>query len=342
MTTDYRFNERLSFSWGHIIALLALIAIAYCTFVGIVYILKGQFILSGIITAAIILLTGALFIVPQKLKATTHRFERRILWERILIFASPILFILLMIPCAHSWTVHQRQQKILDGFGEVIHSASQMFTDYETYSTIRKSEYAHLLSESSTPPIDSLTVINKQNTLDLILLSQNYKTLKTNALQWIEKAENKKVTTWNVFLLGNITEIDEAIHNWHNDLQEFSETKLSDEPEPKLFDSSHKGIHKIEDEVTELTANYSNILGFSPITLLWILLGYCCLLLPYLLQSRHSKTIGTQWSLFGFRKGRTKTAIEPSKSSPTDSPDTPEQEEHISPAEEEEYKSFKI
>ena len=86
---NIRFNEKLRFSWGHIIAAVALVAVAYCTFVGMVYLLKGQFLLSGVITGVITLLIAALFFIPQQLKATDHRFEKRIKWERAFIFFSP-------------------------------------------------------------------------------------------------------------------------------------------------------------------------------------------------------------------------------------------------------------
>lgn len=89
MSDNIQFNEKLKFSWSHIIAALALVAIAYFTFVGTVYLLKGQFLRSGLITAAITLIIGLLFFIPQQLKATERRFDKRIKWERAFIFASP-------------------------------------------------------------------------------------------------------------------------------------------------------------------------------------------------------------------------------------------------------------
>ena len=37
-------NERLQFSWGHIIAFVALIAVSYISFMGITYLTAGNFL----------------------------------------------------------------------------------------------------------------------------------------------------------------------------------------------------------------------------------------------------------------------------------------------------------
>lgn len=305
MANEIHFNEKLKFSWGHIISFIALVCIAYCTFVGMVYLLKGQFLISGIITAAVALLIGLLFMVPQQLKATSHRFYKRIKWERAFIFSSPVLFIALMFPFAHAWTVHHRQDLILESFNKILESSTKMFNSYEHYADLRKNEY-RLTNEQliARRSIDSLTFKNKQVLLDLILYSSNYSTLKSASNDWMNKSVNKDITTWNIFLLGNITEIQEAIHTWHSDLQSMSETRLSDEENPKIFDSSSRIIRDIDQDIEVLTSYYTSFRGFNAITLLWLLLGYAMLILPYLLQSRHTKTTGTNINLFGIKGGK--------------------------------------
>lgn len=298
MENEAFFNQRLKFSWGHIIASIALIAIAYGTFVGTVYLLHGQFLLSGIITAAITLLVGGLFLASQQLKATDHNFQRRIRWERALVFSSPILFIVLMVPFAHSWTVHHRQQQIVDSFHSILASADELFDKYEVYSHIRELNYRYTLGVTEEGA--SISDSNKLEVLHLSLRSSNYDALKSASQMWMDKSVNKEVSTWNVFLLGNITEIRKAIHNWYDDMKTFSAITLSDEDDVRCFDSSSHYINDIDNQIDALAALYSDIKGFSPLTLLWVLLGYAMLLLPYLLQDRYSKTIGTTWTLFGF------------------------------------------
>lgn len=41
-------NEQLKFSWGHIIAFLALIVLSYITFVGVTYMTDGDFTKASI------------------------------------------------------------------------------------------------------------------------------------------------------------------------------------------------------------------------------------------------------------------------------------------------------
>ena len=304
MTNDrIRFNEKLKFSWGHIVAAVALVAIAYCTFVGMVYLLKGKFLLSGLITAAITLLLALLFFIPQQLKATDRRFEKRIKWERAFIFSSPILFLLLMVPFSHAWTVHHRQSRILDAFEQVVATANGMFDSYETYCQTRETNFRHALRVYNNEEI-SVANANKLDVLHLALLSSNYERLKNESKAWMDKSSNGKVSTWNVFLLGNITEIQEAVHSWYEDLQTFSETKLSEEKDVKIFDNTSLYINEIDNRIQDAAVLYSDIKGFGPLTLLWLLIGYAMLLFPYLLQRRNTKTTGTNWTLFGFRNNK--------------------------------------
>ena len=111
----------------------------------------------------------------------------------------------------------------------------------------------------------------------------------------------------NIFLLGNIDSIQGAIHGWHGALQHLSEFSWECEDSVARFDNDGQMIGAIDniikgDNKESLTSYYGNIEGFSLITIIWLVLGYAMLLFPYLLQPRHSKTIGTRWSLFRTRK----------------------------------------
>ena len=91
-------NEVLKFSWGHIIAFVALIFISYVTFMGIAYLADGNFVYAGVGVVAIDVLMLLFFIVPQLLKGTERKFSKCIVWERILIILSPFAFVFLMLP----------------------------------------------------------------------------------------------------------------------------------------------------------------------------------------------------------------------------------------------------
>lgn len=85
-------NETLKFSWGHIIAFVALIIISYLSFMGITYLTNGNFLYAGIGVLIIDVLIILFFIIPQILKGTDEKFRRKIIFERILFFSAPIVF----------------------------------------------------------------------------------------------------------------------------------------------------------------------------------------------------------------------------------------------------------
>lgn len=311
MNRDLVFNEKLKFSWGHIIAVIALIAIAYCTFVGTVYLLykllagNTLWVVSSIITLVVVALLGALFFIPQQLKGTERRFEKRIKWERAFIFASPFLFLLLMVPFSHAWTVHFHQKEILDQFDAVVEKTGQMFDDYETYSNRRIENYALQLQDNSS--MKDYTRENRTDILRLALLSSNYDSLKHSAKDWMVKNSNSPTrSTWNIFLLGNTHTIQEAIQEWHQQLKNFSQDFSWDDENFSPWDNDNAQMNDIDETIdTKMTSYYTNIIGFNPIMILWLVLGYAMLIFPYILQHRHSKTIGTQWSLFRTKKNKT-------------------------------------
>ena len=100
-------NETLKFSWGHIIAFIALIFISYVSFMGITYLTDGDFLYAGLGVLIINLVLIIFFIIPQILKGTDEKFSRKIIFERILFFSAPVFFIAVMVPYAHFWTVFE-------------------------------------------------------------------------------------------------------------------------------------------------------------------------------------------------------------------------------------------
>lgn len=297
MADLFEFDKKLHFSWGHILSFLALIAIAYCTFVGSVYLINGRFLLAGFITLGIIVVLAVWFLTAQQLKCTSRRFAKRIKIERFIVFSSPFVFLLLMLPFYHSWTVHQRQNEMADLFEKATGNVVTMYNEYQEYAENRINNYVATLAQGSYSALESK---NRQETLRLILLSSNYDTLKTSSIQWIDKSTQGKVSTWNIFLLGNIKEIENAVNNWHSDLQTFSKVRLSDEPNTYYFDEQSVFAQTSSDYFNKLRNCYKRIRGCNPISILLLIIGYLLLLLPYIIQNRNSKTVGQSYTLFGF------------------------------------------
>lgn len=299
-------NEKLQFSWGHIIAFLALIAVGYISFVGFTYLTNGNFAYAAIGMSVTLILYIIFFIGAQQMKASGQKMSRKIIWERIFIFGSPIIFIGGMISMSHFWTVKSQNDQIVGVFTESINGAKQLFSDYETYSNQRIDAYERnlntIIANKSTDQEsyrkagfeDDKANIQKKNmveTLRLQLLSQNYDSLKVVAVKWIDEA-SKGASTWNVFLLGNTREIKSALNDWDNQLKEFSDKGLSNEAiltEVPKFSSN--GAQTAITGIESLTASFTTQKFPTLAAIIFGIVIYLMLLFPYFLQDRHTKSV---------------------------------------------------
>lgn len=316
-------NEQLKFSWGHIIAFLALIMLSYITFVGVTYMTNGNFAEASIAMVSIDVVLLLFFIGAQMAKATECKFKRWIVVERILIFCSPIAFCLCMIPFSHFWTVHSKNEKIVSEFTKAIEASKQVFLDYDNYSKTRIKNYEGMLNDvivnksnnSSTfskcgfaEGKESLQKQNMIHTLQLQLMSDNYNTLKQEANKWIEQSSNG-ASIWNVFLLGNIKEIKSAIHGWNEELAKYAAYKMSNEEKGinkvMVFDKTNASIVAADSGLDNLKEMFISCEIPNAKALLFAIVLYFALLFPYILQDRHTKS---QYRLKGLEKGSSKNS----------------------------------
>lgn len=279
-------NETLKFSWGHIIAFVALIIISYVSFMGITYMTDGDFQIAiwGFIIIDILLMF--FFLAPQLLKATERKFNIRIWIERVVLFLSPIAFVILMIPYAHFGTVFKNRGDIETTFKESISSTKGMFDSYEAYANNRIVEYDKLLVKSKVKEVQRK---NKVEALRLQLVDENYNNLKQSAIEWIDGASD--ATVWNVFMIGNIQEIENALNAWNADLSEFSSKLMVDEPDTvKAFTSSDSSVLVAKENLNSLGSIYTEKESPTIIAISSGLVLSLFLLFPYVLQGRHSKS----------------------------------------------------
>lgn len=299
-------NEKLQFSWGHIIAFLALIAVSYISFVGFTYLTNGNFTFALIGMGITDIVFIIFFIGSQQMKASGVKMSRKIIWEQIFIFGSPVVFIAGMISMSHFWTVRSQNDEIVETFKNSINSSKQLFTDYEEYSNQRIETYQNnltqiIVNKSSNPQAfknagfeDSKASIQRDNmveTLRLQLLSQNYDSLKTVANKWIDDAA-QGASTWNVFLLGNTQEIKAALGNWENQLKSFSAKEMSNESiimNVDHFQSS--GAKNAISGIDSLTSAFTTQEFPSLAAIVFGLIIYFMLLFPYFIQDRHTKNV---------------------------------------------------
>lgn len=350
-------NEKLQFSWGHIIAFLALIAVSYISFVGFTYLTNGNFTFALIgmgITDVVFIL---FFIGAQQMKASGVKMGRKIIWERIFIFGSPIVFIAGMISMSHFWTVRSQNDEIVETFKNSINSSRQLFTDYEEYSNQRIETYQNnltqiIVNKNSNPAAfknagfeDSKASIQRDNmveTLRLQLLSQNFDSLKTVANKWIDDAA-QGASTWNVFLLGNTREIKEALGNWENQLKAFSSKEMSNEALIETVDHfQSNGAKNAIEGIDSLTTSFTTQKFPTLAAIIFGMIIYLMLLFPYFIQDRHTKNVHR---LTGYEGKPKRRKVKPSKprknTSQEDSYDISiEEAESLNLEEDNDYPSF--
>ncbi len=307
----YSWNETLKFSWGHIIAFVALIFISYVTYMGEFYSNGGDFKLSAIKVFIIDITLILTFIGAQIYKGTDEKFDRSIIIERILICFCPIAFLWAMIPYNHFWSVFGERDQIEPKFTSAIEKSRQMFSDYDQYSKERLSAYSdYLTSLISNKEInrdaylkagfgtsnDELVKENYVTTLKLQLLSQNTDSLKKLALDWINDA-NQGASVWNAFLVGNLNMISDAIEGWNQKLYEVSVPILSNERSDSIysvkpFDQERSSFKAANTELISLQNLFENSNGISINTFITGILLFLMLLFPYFLQKRNTRATG--------------------------------------------------
>ena len=319
-TNKYSWNQTLKFSWGHIIAFVALIFISYVMYMGDFYKNGGDFVSAAIKVGIIDLLLLVTFIGAQIIKGTDEKFNRSIIIERILICCCPVFFIYSMFSYNHFWAVFEKRTQIETCFNASIEGAKQMFIAYDKYATDRIANYeknldAILRAKSNgdrTLYKDAgFTGVNdyqkKQNyihTLNLQLRSQNTDSLKFVAMDWIKEA-NQGASVWNAFLVGNVEQIDEAIKSWNKTLKDYSEARMSNETIRGnfvvSFDIDGKSIKDATNGINSLKNIYTKGTGLKFHTVWTGLILFLMLLFPYFLQRRNTRAEGLYFLIPGFK-----------------------------------------
>ena len=279
-------NETLKFSWGHIIAFIALIFISYVSFMGITYLSDGNFLYAGLGVLMIDLILIVFFIVPQILKGTDEKFSKKIVFERFLIFSAPLFFMVAMVPYAHFWTVFEKRTIVESTFSESIRNTKGMFDAYEVYADNRIKEYDKKLARDR---IGTVHRMNEVEALNLQILDENYNALKESAIEWIDNAT--EATVWNVFTIGNIRKIERAVENWNNSLNAFSSKIMADEPEGVMpFSDTDPSVTTAMENLKSLCSVYTMMGSPTALAIITAMFLYLLLLFPYIIQSRNTKS----------------------------------------------------
>ena len=281
-------NRKLRFSWGHIVAFLALIFIAYVVFMGATYYTIGNYSIGLITMGCCILMIVSTILGAQVLKGVDKKFHRSIIWERILIATSPIIICLVGIPFCHFWTVQSSEEKIIEQFKKSINASWGIFSDYEVYSQERINQLGSNLKSSVK---DEKLINNRVEELSLYLNNSTEKSIN-EAKKWINEVNNDP-SIWNVFLFGNISTIESAIAQWTESLNNHSSKSISSESTPNLFSTANPNKEKALSGLASLKLIYQKTDKPNTPAIVTLLICYLMLLCPYFVQERHSRNVET-------------------------------------------------
>ena len=318
--------RNLKFSWAHIFAFLALIVIGYISYVGLTYDMDDGFQKPALVMVGILVLLIVWFVGAQQLKGVDNgrNFKKCIWWERILLFTTPIIFVLAMLPFNHAMNVASKSEEIETTFKEAINNSTQLFSNYEGYAMNRVDAYETFLRTVKDNPDSQPTVyanigfVDEANEADaaknerkieieksilLKQLTQNFDNLRTEANAWIELV-NQRTSVWNIFLVGNLDEIEKAIRSWSDNLKNdyFSKKILNTEDrETQPFDGNNDYVGSIIASLDSLRGIYNPVefsRSINPRTIVWGIILYLLLLFPYFIQGRNGVST---YTLFGRR-----------------------------------------
>jgi len=258
----------------------------------------GDFTKAAIYIGVIDLTLLVVFIGAQLYKGTSGSFAQSIVIERVLLALCPLVFIWAMLPYNHFWNVYEHREKIESTFNNAISGVKEMFSEYEKYSTERIDNLNSKLNQAIASGDGTVTNETKGiyiDALKLQLQSEDGGGLRPIAEAWIDKVNNN-ATVWNAFLVGNIGEISKALAKWEKNLEDNSKDKLSVEVrnggKVQEFKVSGATYQQSKTDLQNLQNIYADASGVNWITIVTGIVLFGMLLLPYLVQGRHTRAQG--------------------------------------------------
>lgn len=299
-------NERPSFSWANATLAFAIIVMAIATYMQGFY-KTGEYVKALLVasilppipdlTFAVVLL--GLFLSIQFLKGTTRRFAKRIWWERALVILTLPIFLLSLPPINYTCRVIEQGTEIRRNFTDGVNTFKGVFKEYDQYCHERIDSYNKALdsclnskSEQGEASAEH-SPYAKENyllTLRLQLLppTEAFAKFRKKAQEWIE-INGQEPSVWNPFLIGNTDAILSGVSQWVSQLESFSSVRLTHEVQYPSFEQSAGVLEHCQASFSQVKKIVQNQSGFSNHTIWLGLLLYSLLIIPYLLQQRHTK-----------------------------------------------------
>lgn len=287
-------GDRLTFSFGHIIAFVSLMFIGYVTFMSAIYFTGANFEIALIgILVEMLVFFGILMLI-QKMKTVQRNFKRNIWIERLLLLVFFAMSYVAYWGFAKFWSVQAHEALVVNRFMEAAETVDTLFNRYDEYCNMRQTKYAENMRTMYWGTSDRDLIVEVNDTALAIKLRPNqYYVLRKEANEWVLRS-SQGVSVWNVFMLGNERKLRSALLSWRASLQKLAAGVLKDEPATLNFDEDGTCYNIINTRIDQLEEVFYEK-NTNPISFIAIPL-FLLLLLPYFIQARFYKST---YTLFG-------------------------------------------
>lgn len=284
-----------------VINLLAAITFGYFCFLGTNFYTLGDKDKSITYAVIIILLLIGTSLGAKFLKQTKRNFKSRFVWEIIsLVLFTVIIGYLTYTTFSHYFVVSENETEIQSKLNLSITQAENMYNEYEQYVDNRKNNYEANLNSAiltmngnnsdfikydfmtNSIPYDK-QIIRKMRTIGFDLMPSNYNSMKSGNLSWLAKSK-ESVENWKpIGLVDVINNIETFSNNWKSDLINTSKIREKGE-ENEVSDFTYKLT------LNQVTKYFTTQGNPTPTSIVYSLLVYVIMLLPYVLSNRSTKS----------------------------------------------------
>lgn len=283
-------HEKLKFSFGHILAFLALIFIGYITFTGVTYYTQGSYFIGGIVAVVIIVVLLILLFRLQLLKSVNAHFEEKVVHERATFTLLTAACLASFIPFSHFWSVKSHEDSIVASYKNSFNTSRQLFLNYDSYCEKRIATYDSILHHSTHSQVINDVLLKG---LKMQLQPQKFLDLEEDFRSWLGRSE-KGASIWNVFLVGNVNKLCESMAAWDTTMHQQSSIRIQGEPIATSAPFTRK--QQIETSIFQLQDSIPYYTAFHfPTGESWIsgVMAFAMLYLPWGIQRRSPKSLVT-------------------------------------------------
>lgn len=264
------------FDWSTVMALLFLLIYSYFSFMGSLYLFKGeiwQALLSAIILIAIV--SGCVYVMT--LAKMTKFKEIGLVGQITLGIIMLSVFLLAAIPFTNFIYANQHGEEITKCIDITKSSAIGMETAYSKYVDRRVSDYEKQLRSTMTYSQQHEISQDKEIALLTASLRRQLKppsldTIQSERKKWIESLSGMSI--WNIMLPANLNRIKECVGEWVKEYKKMSDISFVG-PDFDLFeyDDFSSAMSQLVNKLTEK--------HFSVWAIIAALICFGMMLLPY-------------------------------------------------------------